>query len=295
MNNAFLQQLAQYQQRIEQYLDQLLPSHQQVPQTLHQAIRYAVLNNAKRIRPTLVYASGEITQTHPTVLDRIAASIELIHCYSLVHDDLPAIDNDDLRRGKPTCHKAFDEATAILVGDALQNLAFQILTEIEHESITASQKVALVRALTHACGTQGMVGGQAIDIAAKADDFSLSQLERMHHWKTGALFAACIELVLITHLQLPASQQQNLRDYAQTIGLLFQVVDDILDVGDSTDVQLNKATFPALLGLAQTQKKAQQLHCQALAYLEDFGASANFLRELTQYLAARAHSNSILQ
>ncbi|MCW5588763.1 MAG: polyprenyl synthetase family protein [Legionellales bacterium] len=282
-------------QRVDQILDRFLPSIHSSPSRLHNAMRYAVLNNGKRIRPILVYCTGIVTHTNDDILDTIAATIELIHSYSLVHDDLPAIDNDDLRRGQPTCHKAFDEATAILVGDALQNLAFQVLTNLEHPSITPETHLRLLKILTRACDTTGMVGGQAIDIAATGKILSLSELEDMHRRKTGALLSACVEMVLATSTLNPR-QQHTLLQFGQYIGLAFQIQDDILDVIGNTellgkhigqDQAQHKATYPALLGLEQAKNKAQQAIDLALNALNLFDEQADRLRELSRFIIER--------
>ncbi|WP_101759079.1 polyprenyl synthetase family protein [Oceanicoccus sp. KOV_DT_Chl] len=266
---------------------------------LQQAISYSLLNGGKRVRPLLVYAAanavGGASPTLASNLDRAACALEMIHAYSLIHDDLPAMDDDDLRRGQPTCHKAFDEATAILAGDALQSRAFELLTELEDcEPAIALQ---LVRLLAKASGQQGMVGGQAIDLRAVNQHIDIAHLETIHRLKTGALIRAAIAMGAT--LAAADSQQLTALDrYGEAIGLSFQVQDDILDIESDTDtlgktqgadIALNKPTYPALLGLQQAKALAQDLHQQALDALQAFGSGADPLRALSQYIINRSH------
>ncbi|MFT7129913.1 MAG: geranylgeranyl diphosphate synthase type II [Gammaproteobacteria bacterium] len=271
---------------------------------LQSAIEYSLLNNGKRIRAILVYAvaqsldpscqlqpSGSATDDND--LDRVASSVEMLHTYSLIHDDLPAMDDDDLRRGQATCHKAFDEATAILAGDALHSRAFEILTELEHCEPRIQLK--LLAALATAAGQRGMVGGQAIDLGAVDQDINIQQLETIHFLKTGALIRAAVAMGA-NYANANPEQLKSLDSYAQAIGLAFQVQDDILDVEGDTltlgksqgaDIALNKPTYPSLLGLENAKTKAQELHTQAIESLVGLGESATPLRDLSAYIISR--------
>jgi farnesyl diphosphate synthase/geranylgeranyl diphosphate synthase type II len=259
-------------------------------------MRYAVLNGGKRVRPILAYASAHALGGAPTeALDTLACALECIHAYSLVHDDLPAMDNDDLRRGKPTCHIAFDEASAILAGDALQALAFQLLAELPGAG--AETRISLLQHLTRASGAQGMVLGQAIDLAAVDKQLDLAQLERMHRHKTGALIRASVATGAIL-AGAGSTQMRALDTYADAVGLAFQVQDDILDVTADTatlgkqqgaDIARNKPTYVALLGLEGAGAKLQELHRQSLAALDSFDERACWLRELAGYIVSRGN------
>jgi farnesyl diphosphate synthase len=285
-----------WQDRIETVLEDVLPPAQTHPGRLHEAMRYAVLDGGKRMRPLLVYAAGEalgISQGH---LDIPAAAIELIHVYSLVHDDLPAMDDDDLRRGKPTCHKAFDEATAILVGDALQALAFQILAS--HPKLLAfpAQRLRMVELLAQAAGSRGMVGGQAIDLAAVGQTLSEIELENMHIHKTGALIRASVLLAAYSVEVVDAQSVQQLDRFAKCIGLAFQVQDDILDVESDTqtlgktrgaDEAAGKPTYPSIIGMSAAKAKLQDLYNEAMEALAAFGDSAHALREIAEFTVKR--------
>ncbi len=282
--------------RVEKALDEHLPGESILPQPLHQAMRYATFNGGKRVRPLLVYASGMACGAAMEQMDLPACAVELIHSYSLVHDDLPAMDNDDLRRGKPTCHKAFDEPTAILVGDALQSLAFDLLTK-PGSNFSPQTLINMVHQLAIASGSRGMAGGQAIDIHSVGQEMSLPALEVMHIHKTGALIRASIQLGALS-ANADTEQSSKLLHYANAIGLAFQVQDDILDVTADThtlgktqgkDAADNKPTYPALLGLDGAREKAQELLQEALDALSSFDDSARHLRELAHYVVARAH------
>ncbi len=292
------QLLSSYQARVEHALDTWLPPESSNPPHLHRAMRYATLNGGKRVRPVLVYATGKALGIAPEMLDAPACAVECIHAYSLVHDDLPAMDDDALRRGKPTCHIAFDEATAILAGDALQALAFQILSDAPELEVSARRRVQMVSCLAEASGSHGMVGGQAVDMAAMGQALSLEQLEAMHRWKTGALIRASVRLGALASEATGEEQLQRLDDYAATIGLAFQIRDDILDVEADTetlgkpqgsDKDRNKPTYTALLGLEGAKAKARECHAQAEAALAGFGAEADPLRWLSAYIVERAH------
>jgi geranylgeranyl diphosphate synthase, type II len=285
--------------RVDRALDALLPLSED-PTHLREAMRYSLFNGGKRVRPTLAYAAALAVDETALVdkadlLDRVACALESLHSYSLVHDDLPAMDDDDLRRGKPTCHIAFNEATAILAGDALQTFAFELLSEAEQ--VAPAVEVALIRQLAKASGVRGMVLGQAIDLAAVDKQIDLDHLENMHRHKTGALIRASVSMGAIA-VGASADQLRALDSYAAAIGLAFQVQDDILDVTADTetlgkqqgaDIARNKPTYVALLGLEGARAKARELHQQALAALAEFGANADQLRALSAYIIERGN------
>jgi len=286
------------QSRVERALDARLPGENILPQTLHQAMRYSVLDGGKRTRPLLTYATGQALGIAEDALDAQACAVEFIHVYSLIHDDLPAMDNDDLRRGKPTCHKAFDDATAILAGDALQALAFEVLANDSAITVGAEARLKMIAALTRASGSQGMVGGQAIDLSSVGRMLTLPELENMHIHKTGALIRASVNLAALSKPDLEPAVAKKLDHYAKCIGLSFQVKDDILDVESDTatlgktqgkDEDNDKPTYPALLGMAGAKQKAQELHEQAVESLAGFGAEADLLRDLSLYIIERSH------
>ena len=283
------------QRRTETCLDRLLPPASIAPPRLHQAMRYATLGGGKRVRPLLCYAGGELTGADPARLDAPAVALELIHSYSLVHDDLPCMDDDVLRRGRPTCHVEFDEPTALLAGDALQALAYQQLTE-HLQGVDASRQLDMLRLLAQASGSRGMAGGQAIDLDAVGQPLSLTELEFMHIHKTGALIRAAVLLGAQCGKPLAASERASLDHFAKTAGLLFQVVDDILDSEADTatlgktagkDAAHNKPTYVSLLGLGQAKAKAVELRTAAHAALAPFGESARRLGELTDFIVDR--------
>jgi farnesyl diphosphate synthase len=260
-------------------------------------MRYATLGKGKRMRPLLVYATGAALGVAQERLDGPACALELIHAYSLVHDDLPAMDDDDLRRGQPTCHKAFDEATAILAGDALQTLAFQVLATDANMETTAEIRVHMLEQLAQAVGSRGMAGGQALDLDAEGREITGAELENIHIYKTGALIRTAVRFAtLLSEVEGPVAR--NLDRYAKCIGLAFQVQDDILDVAGQTavlgktqgkDQHQNKATYPALLGLEAAQEKAQLLCQEALTAIETLNATAVHLRQLARYIVNRDH------
>jgi farnesyl diphosphate synthase len=261
-------------------------------------MRYSVLDGGKRTRPLLTYATGHALGLGEEDLDAQACAVEFIHVYSLIHDDLPAMDNDDLRRGKPTCHKAFDDATAILAGDALQALAFEILANDSAIKVGADARLKMIASLTRASGSQGMVGGQAIDLGSVGRQLTLPELENMHIHKTGALIRASVNLAALSKPDLDPVAAKKLDHYAKCIGLSFQVKDDILDVESDTatlgktqgkDVDNDKPTYPALLGMAGAKQKAQELHEQAVESLAEFGSEADLLRDLSLYIIERSH------
>ncbi len=259
-------------------------------------MRYSVLGGGKRIRPVLVYASGTAFNAEPAALDGCACAVEMIHVYSLIHDDLPAMDDDDLRRGRPTCHKAFDEATAILAGDALQALAFQILTEDPEISVSAEQRVKMINTLAVAAGPRGMTGGQAIDLDAVGKALDLEQLQTMHSRKTGALIRASVELGALCSDEVDEERFHKISRYADCIGLAFQIHDDVLDVESDTetlgkpqgsDQAMNKPTYPNLLGLEGAKQAARDLLDEALSYLSDFDEKVEMLRRIAIYIVER--------
>jgi farnesyl diphosphate synthase len=288
-----------YQARARQALDQRLPAADLHPATLHQAMRYAALGGGKRIRPTLVYAAGAAVGAAVEALDGPACAVEFIHAYSLIHDDLPAMDNDDLRHGQPTCHKAFGEAMAILAGDALQALAFQTLGQDAAMVTDSAIRLRMVGVLAQAAGSRGMAGGQAIDLAAVGrDDLSLAELENMHIHKTGALIRASVLLGALSQPAVDPALVERLDRYAKCIGLAFQIRDDILDEISDTmtlgkaqgaDRVLGKPTYPALLGLEGARTHARALHEEALASLEPLGGEAEPLRWIAGYIVERAY------
>ncbi|SJM89924.1 (2E,6E)-farnesyl diphosphate synthase [Crenothrix polyspora] len=298
MNSALEHYLKSCQTRVEAALEARLPSNAILPQKLHQAMRYSVLNGGKRMRPLLTYCTGKTLGINPEVLDGIACAVEFIHVYSLIHDDLPAMDDDDLRRGKPTCHKAFDEATAILAGDGLQALAFEVLAHDVSINATPEARLKMITLLAKASGSQGMVGGQAIDLESVGKQITLPELENMHIHKTGALIRASVNLATLVKADVNPEMANKLDNYAKCIGLSFQVKDDILDEESDTttlgktqgkDQDNNKPTYPALLGLAGAKQKAQELHERAIENLTMFGTEADLLRELSLYIIQRDH------
>ncbi len=288
--------MAQCHERLEKYLDATLPAAATHPAHLHEAMRYAVLGEGKRIRPTLVYAGGLAVGANEETLDAPASAIEFIHAYSLIHDDLPAMDDDDLRRGKPSCHCAFGEATAILAGDALQSLAFQVLANNTTTGVTDSTRLKMIKTLALASGSRGMAGGQAIDLAATGQVQNIAELEDMHIHKTGALIRASLVLGALNGTDTDSTQLEKLDHYAKCIGLAFQIRDDILDVeGEAATLGKNpgvdqsgeKSTYPALMGLEAAAQRADELHSEAMDSLEGFDASADPLRLISLYIIER--------
>ncbi len=298
MSNALKEYLVISQERVEKALDLRLPKKTTLPQRLHDAMRYSTLDGGKRMRPMLTYSVGKALGIPPGVLDGPACAVEMIHVYSLIHDDLPAMDDDALRRGKATSHIQYDEATAILAGDGLQTLAFQVLATDESMQVNAETRIKMVTALAKASGSQGMVGGQAIDLDSVGKKISLPELENMHIHKTGALIRVAVQLATLSQPDLDSEIATKLDHYAKCIGLSFQVKDDILDEESDTatlgktqgkDQDNDKPTYPALLGLDGAKEKAQNLHEQAIASLTDFGAEADILRDLSLYIIQRDH------
>jgi geranylgeranyl diphosphate synthase type II len=290
--------LKTYRERVDHALLHWLPDEPTPPEQLHAAMRYAVLGGGKRVRPVLVYATGAALGVESSRLDGPACAVEMIHAYSLVHDDLPAMDNDELRRGRPTCHIAFDEATAILAGDGLLTLAFEVLATDEAMAVTAEARLRMVGELATASGHRGMVGGQAIDIAAEGTRLTLEQLQNMHRHKTGALIRAAVRLGALSSDTLTTEQTTSLDRYAEAIGLAFQIRDDILDVEADTatlgkpqgsDEARNKPTYTSLLGLEGAKQTLQNLHQQALESLQQFDEAADPLRWISAYIVDRGN------
>ncbi|WP_020681948.1 polyprenyl synthetase family protein [Marinobacterium rhizophilum] len=288
--------LQQYCQRVEHALDTRL-QHRSIEPRLQEAMRYALFNGGKRIRPGLVYLCNQLLGGQLSTADAPACAMEAIHSYSLVHDDLPAMDDDDLRRGKPTCHIAFDEACAILAGDALQCTAFEWLAQPQAE-LQPQLQMRMLTVLARAAGDRGMVAGQAFDLAHVGQSLTLDELQQMHRHKTGALLTASVELGALSAGIDSGERYEALCRFGDAIGLAFQVQDDILDIeGDTatlgkpqgSDLAQNKPTFPALLGLAGARDKLQQLHDQAIDALTLFGPAADPLRALADYIVKRDH------
>jgi farnesyl diphosphate synthase len=296
MTQEFSAWMGGIQTRMETALGRLLPPADALPRRLHDAMRYAVLGGGKRVRPLLVFAAGEIVAAPEASLEAVAGAIEMIHAYSLVHDDLPCMDNDDLRRGRPTVHKEFDYATALLAGDALQAQATLILSDRPVAPDAAAQ-LEMLRVLAQASGSRGMCGGQQIDLDAVGKPLTEPELELMHIHKTGALIRASVTLGTLCGKVLTPGESAKLDHYAKCTGLLFQVVDDILDATQDTatlgktagkDAKDEKPTYVSILGLADARRKAQTLLEDALAALEPFGARARRLRELAEFITRRS-------
>lgn len=290
------ERLIEWQQRIEAVLERCLPSADHHPTILHQAMRYATLDGGKRVRPVLCYAAGEALNIPLTQLDAPAAAVEMIHVYSLIHDDLPAMDDDDLRRGKPTVHKAFDEAMAILAGDALQSQAFLLLASDDTMVSDANARLNVIRALSEAAGSIGMCGGQAIDLSSVGKPLTLEQLEDMHLHKTGALIRSAVRMAAYSRPDLDDNSAQQLDHYARCIGLAFQVRDDILDIESDTetlgkpqgsDVAQDKPTYPALMGIDAAKTEAQRLYSEAIDALHGLPGDTRMLRWVADYIVQR--------
>lgn len=296
MPDSFANRVAAYTERVAADLDRVLPPADDVPQRLHEAMRYAVLNGGKRVRPLLVYATGECLGISTERLDPPAVAIELIHAFSLVHDDLPAMDDDDLRRGRPTVHRQYDEATAILAADALQPLAFEVIATSPELGNAEKSKISAIVAT--ACGSLGMTGGQSIDLASEGQTLSVVHLETMHKMKTGALIRAAVLSAGSLKHDLPAANLDALDRFADAIGLAFQVRDDILDVAGHTDVigkragadqAREKATWPAIFGLDESTRRCDELLAGGLDRLQVFGGAADPLRWLARYIVERSN------
>lgn len=285
------------QARVEYALERVLPSAGMPPERLHEAMRYAVLGKGKRLRPLLVYSTGTALGVSKAILDAPASAVELIHAYSLVHDDLPSMDNDDLRRGHPTCHRVFGETTALLAGDALQSLAFQVLAD-PNLAVPAKNQIRMLTLLAEAAGSRGMAGGQAIDLEAVGKHLMLPELEAMHRLKTGALIRASVLLGAWCHPDIDQNTLENLDRFAQCIGLAFQIQDDVLDVESDTttlgkpqgsDMARDKPTYPSLLGLTQAKAKAQSLLEEARQILQVMDTPTEHLEWLADFIVVRSH------
>ncbi len=294
MPATFESRIAHYTERVAQKLDSVLPPVTESPRKLHDAMRYAVFNGGKRVRPLLVYATGACLDVPERVLDGPAAAIELIHAFSLVHDDLPAMDDDDLRRGKPTLHRKYDEATAILAADALQPLAFSVLADIP--DVPPRSLARLVKMVADACGSIGMTGGQSLDLAAEGRSLTADEIEHMYALKTGALIHAAVVSASMLADNLSTERASAIDAFGRTIGIAFQIRDDILDVEGDTEVigkqsgadqHLNKATYPRLMGLEQARSRCNELFQSAIETLDDFGEDADSLRWLARFIVER--------
>lgn len=292
------QALSQYKTRVESYLRQRIDTMTQNDPLLHQAMAYGLLQGGKRMRPFLVYATGSLIETPLEELDAAAAALECIHSYSLIHDDLPAMDDDDLRRGEPTVHIKYDEATAILAGDALQSLAFEVLSTHNYQTTDSGNIVKMIQLLSSNSGYHGMCGGQALDLSHTNQSISLQQMQQMHRLKTGALIRSAVLMASYCGKGFNDEQRNQLNIFADNIGLAFQIQDDILDViGDTevmgkpkgSDEQANKSTYVALLGLEQAQQKAQTLYQQSIDALKQLPYDTQLLQAFAQYVVQRNH------
>lgn len=288
--------LEEYQARIEPAMDHWLPPETTHPTQLHEAMRYSALSGGKRIRPILIYATGDALGIDRKNLDGVASAVEVIHAYSLIHDDLPAMDDDDLRRGKPTCHKVFGEALAILAGDALQALAFYILAHDKDLQVSSDTRLKMMEALALACGSRGMAGGQAIDLTSVGKILEIAELEDMHIHKTGALIRASVLLSAYSKPEIDPSMLQRLDHYGKCVGLAFQIRDDILDVEGETevigktqgsDIAQDKPTYPALVGMDNARQQAKELHEDAMESIEPLDERADTLRDISSYIIER--------
>ena len=297
-SGEFGAQLEIWRLRMERALAARLPEPHRVPARLHEAMRYSVLGGGKRIRPALLFATARTLGMSEDEVEAAACAIELVHVYSLVHDDLPSMDNDDLRRGRPTCHKAYDEATALLVGDALQPLAFQLLANDSALPASPAVRLRLIDMLAQAIGTFGMAGGQAIDLAVQGMRLDIAQVEDMHARKTGAVIRASVLMAAECAPPMDPSLYAALTRFATALGLAFQIQDDLLDVTGDTlilgkttgaDSERAKPTHPAIIGIAASQQRVRLLHNQAITALAPFGDSADSLRSLAHWLLSRQY------
>lgn len=290
----FTEWMAVTQDRAESALGRFLPGADSIPARLHQAMRYATLGGGKRVRPLLAFAAGELTDAQPEALDIVGCAVEMIHAYSLVHDDLPCMDDDVLRRGRPTCHVEYDEPTALLVGDSLQTMAFELLAS---QGIgEPKQQLEMIALLAHASGSRGMAGGQAIDLASVGQPLTQPELELMHALKTGALIRAAVLIGALAGSPMSADERASLDRFAKRAGLLFQVVDDILDCTASTatlgktagkDEAADKPTYVALLGLEKARAYTDELRADARDALAIFGDRATRLNQLADFICHR--------
>ncbi len=286
--------LSEAKAAVDQSLDRLLPAESEEPPTIHRAMRYSVFAGGKRLRPVLVLASGESAGGNRETLLHLGSAIEMMHTYSLIHDDLPALDNDDLRRGQPTCHRVFGEAIAILAGDSLMTRCYQVLSELP--GISDSERLTIVREMAYATGTvNGMIGGQVADLESEGKKVGAAMLEYIHRSKTGALLAVCPRSAALASGASP-EKLERLTEFGRKIGLAFQIIDDILDLtGSSTDLgktagkdeRVKKATYPALYGVEASRAKARELINAGIEDLGDFGAGADPLRGLARFILNR--------
>lgn len=296
MPNEFALWMRRVQAQTELVLERVMPSENGAAQRLNEAMRYAVLGGGKRLRPLLVSAAAQLGEADEAAVEQAMAAVELVHVYSLVHDDMPAMDNDSLRRGKPTCHIQYDEATALLVGDALQTLAFDVLSRDSEGGLPAERRLKMLSVLARASGADGMAGGQAVDLANVGKTMTQAELETMHGLKTGALIRAAVRLGGLACTDLDDNGLQRLDDCARHLGLAFQVIDDVLDCEADTatlgktagkDQEADKPTYVKLLGLNKAREYAEQLVARALAELDGFGSRADCLRGLARFVAER--------
>lgn len=296
MTASFEKRIAHYTERVAGKLESVLPPATEAPRRLHDAMRYAVFAGGKRIRPLLVFAAGESLDLDEAMLDAPAAAIELIHTFSLVHDDLPAMDDDALRRGKPTLHRQYDEATAILAADAMQPLAFGVIAGAA--DIPRSARLQLIRLIAEACGSVGMTGGQSLDLAAEGRSLRAEEIESMYALKTGALIHAAIVAPSLLAESLSPQRAVALDAFARNIGIAFQIRDDILDIEGATqvigkqagaDLAREKATWPGLFGVDAARRRSDELLAGALERLDDFGTEADPLRWMARFITERSH------
>lgn len=290
--------LKKYQRAVDAAIKRTLPPVTLAPRPLHQAMHYSMMAGGKRIRAALLYATGEALGASKSVLDPLAAAIEMIHTYSLIHDDLPALDNDALRRGKATCHVKYGEAIAILAGDALQTLAFQVIATIGSKKVTAAQKIQMIAVLTEACGSRGMIGGEALDILMVAQRVSKEHIETMFHLKTGCLLTACLLLGAIASGRATTKVMNHLRRAGECIGLAFQIHDDIIGIESDTktlgkqqgaDLAMHKPAYPVIVGMAAAKEREQALVEKALRYLDKTGIKTQRIADIMMYVIARKH------
>ena len=291
-----LQKLEAYQQRVNHFLSNKLEQLTCNDPKLLEAMKYGLLIGGKRMRPYLAYVTADVVGAKLTDVDGIAAAIECIHAYSLLHDDLPAMDDDDLRRGKPTCHKAFDEATAILAGDSLQTLAFDILSNHAFSKELQTKRINFIQQLVHASGYQGMCGGQALDLAATNTSITLEDLQTLHSLKTGALLEASVLMAAECSVNVSNKEKEVLKHFAQLVGLAYQVRDDIIDITSTeaelgkpagSDIAANKSTYPSLLGLAGAQQKSDDLYHEALQALSSLPYNTQSLADFVTFIVKR--------
>ncbi|MFD2164710.1 (2E,6E)-farnesyl diphosphate synthase [Thalassotalea euphylliae] len=293
-----LAQLTELQERVNKLLEAKLNALPVNDEKLLEAMRYGLLIGGKRMRPYLAYITGQALHAEMSDIDAVACALECIHAYSLLHDDLPAMDDDDLRRGQPTCHKAFDEATAILAGDSLQTLAFDILAHHPLSAFAESKRIKLIQHLVNASGYQGMCGGQALDLSATGKSVDLETLKQLHKLKTGALLGASVAMAAECAPNADETQKRALSEFAELVGLAYQVQDDIIDITSSeeelgkpkgSDLEHNKSTYPALLGLQGAQQKAEDLYQESLQALARLPYNTQNLAEFATFIVRRTH------